>query len=61
MSSSLLITLEMSGVLGVVLAFGFWELWSLRREKARDRAREMAEAAKAAGADTQASADPANQ
>lgn len=35
MSSALLITLEMSGVLGVVLLFGFWELWSLRRDKAR--------------------------
>ena len=36
MSSSLLITLEMAGVLGAVLIFGFYELWSLRRDKARD-------------------------
>ena len=37
MSSSLIITLEMAGVLGVVLAFGFWELWTLRRDRERDR------------------------
>lgn len=36
MSSSLLITLEMAGVLGAVLLFGFYELWSLRRDKARE-------------------------
>jgi hypothetical protein len=45
MSSSLLITLEMAGVLGVVLAFGFWELWSLRRDKVRGKARDKAEEA----------------
>ncbi|WP_198970800.1 hypothetical protein [Xylophilus sp. ASV27] len=33
MSSALIITLEMLGVLGVVLAFGFWELYALRRDK----------------------------
>lgn len=36
MSSSLLITLEMAGVLGAVLVFGFYELWSLGRDKARE-------------------------
>ena len=36
MSSSLLITLEMAGGLGAVLLFGFYELWSLRRDKARE-------------------------
>jgi len=41
MSSSLIIGLEMAGVLGVVLAWGFWELWTLKRDKAKD-----AEAAK---------------
>lgn len=41
MSSSLLITLEMAGVLGVVLALGGWELWSLRREKERDRQKKL--------------------
>ena len=40
MSSSLLITLEMAGVLGAVLVFGFYELWSLRRDKARELERE---------------------
>ena len=39
MSSSLLITLEMAGVLGVMLILGFYELWSLRRDKARDAKR----------------------
>lgn len=34
MSSSLLITLEMAGVLGAVLVLGFYELWSLKRDKA---------------------------
>ncbi len=38
MSSSLIITLEMAGVLGVVIGLGLWELWSLRRDRARDRA-----------------------
>jgi hypothetical protein len=42
-SSSLLITLEMAGVLGAVLVFGFYELWSLRRDKARERERNKAE------------------
>ena len=57
MSSSLLITLEMAGVLGVVLAFGFWELWSLRRDKARDKAK----ASEAASADMHASAEHAEK
>ena len=46
MSSALLITLEMSAVLGVVLLWGGWELWTLRRDKKRDAAREAEEAAK---------------
>jgi len=40
MDSSLLITLEIALVLGVVLGLGGWDLWRLRREQARDRARE---------------------
>jgi hypothetical protein len=48
MSSSLLITLEMAGVLGVVLLLGGWELWTLRRDKARDRHRENSKDAPAA-------------
>ncbi len=43
MSSGLLITLEMAGVLGVVLALGGWELWTLRRDKLRDAAKAEAE------------------
>lgn len=45
MSSSLIIALEMAGVLGVVLAFGAWELWSLRRDKARSKQGAQARAA----------------
>lgn len=44
MSSALLITLEMAGVLGVVLALGGWELWTLRRDKLRDAAKADASA-----------------
>ena len=44
MSSALLITLEMAGVLGVVLALGGWELWTLRRDKLRDAAKASAKA-----------------
>ncbi len=40
MDSSLIITLEILLVLGVVLGLGGWDLWKLRREQARDRARE---------------------
>ena len=39
MESSLIITLEILLVLGVVLGLGGWDLWKLRREQARDRAR----------------------
>ena len=37
MSSTLIITLEFAGVIGVVLGLGVWELWRLRREQRRDR------------------------
>ena len=37
MGSSLLITLEIGLVLGLVVVLGGWDLWSLRREQARDR------------------------
>jgi hypothetical protein len=43
MSSSLLITLEMAGVLGVVIGFGLWELWTLRRDKALDNERDLSQ------------------
>ena len=39
MQSSLLITLENALVLGVAVGLGGWDLWSLRREQARDRLR----------------------
>ena len=45
MSSSLIITLEISLVLGVVLVLGGWELYTLRRDMARDRAKEPAPSA----------------
>ena len=37
MRSSLLITLEILLVLGVVVGLAGWDLWRLRREQARDR------------------------
>lgn len=50
MDSSLLIGLEMAGVLGLALAWGGYELWSLRKWRERDRLeRERAEAADKAG------------
>ena len=36
MSSTLIITLEFAGVIGVVLGLGVWELWRRRREQRRD-------------------------
>jgi hypothetical protein len=42
MDSSLIITLEILLVLGVVLGLGGWDLWKLRREQARDRAQAAA-------------------
>ncbi|MDP3823272.1 MAG: hypothetical protein Q8R33_17530 [Burkholderiales bacterium] len=38
MSSSLIIALEFTLVIGVVLGLGVWELWSLRRDKRKDDA-----------------------
>ncbi len=37
---STLILIELALVLGLVLGFGFWELYSLRRDKKRDAERE---------------------
>jgi hypothetical protein len=33
MSSDTIIFIEMLLVLGLVLGFGFWELWKLKRDK----------------------------
>ena len=52
MDSSLLIGLEMAGVLGLALAWGGYELWSLRKWKERER-REREHAAKNDGTDEQ--------
>jgi hypothetical protein len=46
MSSSALIIAEMVLTLGLCLGFGFYQLWDLRREKAKDAAK-AAEAARA--------------
>lgn len=43
MDASLLIGLEMAGVLGLALAWGGYELWSLRRWRERDRQAREAE------------------
>ena len=36
MSSSLIIALEFTLVIGLVLGLGVWELWRLRRDKKKD-------------------------
>jgi hypothetical protein len=41
MSSSTIIGLEMALVLGLALGWGFWELWSLKRDKQRDSERNV--------------------
>ena len=58
MSSSLIITLEILLVLGVVVGLGGWDLWRLRREQARDRAREAALRRDAAASGTAAEPGP---
>jgi flagellar biogenesis protein FliO len=37
MSSGFLIMSEMILALGLVLGFGFWELWKLRRDKNKSK------------------------
>jgi hypothetical protein len=44
MASSTLIIAEMLITLGLCLGFGFWQLWDLRREKAKDAAKLAAKA-----------------
>ena len=55
MSSSALIIAEMVLTLGLCLGFGFYQLWDLRREKAKDAAK----AAEAARASAEPAAKPA--
>ncbi len=55
MSPSLIITLEMAGVLGVVLLLGGWELWCLRRDRKRS------EEPPAPRADADSAGDPPRQ
>ena len=51
MDSSVLIGLEMAGVLGLALAWGGYELWTLRKWRERDqKEREEAAANKAPAA-----------
>ncbi len=51
MDSGTLITLEMAGVLGVVLGLGGWELYRLRRDMARDARRDSKDDTQAATPD----------
>ncbi len=55
MQSSTLIIAEMLLTLGLCLGFGFWQLWDLRREKAKDAAK-----AAAAKGDSQVNRDAAS-
>ncbi|WP_156323540.1 hypothetical protein [Bosea sp. AAP35] len=45
MASSTLIIAEMLLTLGLCLGFGFYQLWDLRREKAKDAAKAAEKAA----------------
>jgi hypothetical protein len=47
MGSSTLIIAEMVLTLGLCLGFGFYQLWDLRREKAKDAAKAAEKAAEA--------------
>ncbi|MDP3257082.1 MAG: hypothetical protein Q8S58_07990 [Bosea sp. (in: a-proteobacteria)] len=51
MGSSTLIIAEMVLTLGLCLGFGFYQLWDLRREKAKDAAKAAEKAAVAASND----------
>ncbi|MDP3520789.1 MAG: hypothetical protein Q8S02_09220 [Hydrogenophaga sp.] len=57
MDSSLLIGLEMAGVLGLALAWGGYELWSLRKWRERDKKEREA----GAGGDAQQASDTDKQ
>lgn len=52
MGSSTLIIAEMVLTLGLCLGFGFYQLWDLRREKAKDAAKAAETAAAKTAADT---------
>lgn len=60
MSSDWLIGLEIALVLGVVVGLGGWDLWRLRREQARDRAREAREQRDAAS-ETATTSEPSQR
>ena len=62
MSSSLLITLEIALVLGVVVVLGGWDLWRTRQSLARDWLREAEhetrDASRGAASGTAAGSEP---
>ena len=62
MRSSLLITLEIALVLGVVVVLGGWDLWRTRQSLARDRLREAEhethDASRGAASGTAAGTEP---
>ena len=62
MRSSLLITLEIALVLGVVVVLGGWDLWRTRQSLARDRLREAEhearDASRGAASGTAAGSEP---
>lgn len=60
MGSSTLIIAEMVLTLGLCLGFGFYQLWDLRREKAKDAAKAAAKAATASEAERDPSAAAAS-
>lgn len=60
MGSSTLIIAEMVLTLGLCLGFGFYQLWDLRREKAKDAAKAAEKAATASEAKRDPSASAAS-
>jgi hypothetical protein len=58
MSSAWLVGLEIALVLGVVVGLGGWDLWRLRREQARDRARKPPASGRDAASGTATSSEP---
>jgi ABC-type nickel/cobalt efflux system permease component RcnA len=48
MESGVLVAIEGAAIFGLVLGFGVWQLWSLKRDNARAKAEEDAKRARQA-------------
>jgi predicted negative regulator of RcsB-dependent stress response len=61
MSSAWMAGLEIVLVLGVVVGLGGWDLWRLRKEQARDRARDHAASVRDAASGKATSSEPSQR